>query len=548
MKNFKLFLLSFALIIGCFTSCTNDDPIVEEQNIDQSESITTTLERLSEQYSSQGDVIPSANPTGNIVFDFCFDFVYPLNLSYNNGSTVTVESLEDLVDILINSSNDLYINGIAFPFNVETYDAASDAIVVVTINSEEDFVALLEDCDFDVVDTCECYEYYDPVCVEITAPDGQTFLMTYPNACYAECDGFTQQDFAENCEGDYNNPGGTECFSLNFPITIITDNGTSVTVNSQEELDNALYNTYYFDFVYPFDVTLEDGNIITITDVESLETLLEDCYGNYGPNDCEFEIEYLQDVLMLCDTFTIEIFNPNGNIADVNYANFNDNGQLVVNGTPTVVDSGAWSLACIENQTTLTISNLGTFTLLNNDWTLVDYLGERIIFANGEGYTIHIILDCNTSPCSECEDLPYDPVCVEVSNPGGGTEVISFPNACYAECEGYSQADFVDCSGNTSECTTEAVLAILLECPWVTNNTNTYTFNQDGTVNITGSGLSTVGSWTIYMSNDGYPIVAIEANIGNFGDEWHFVDCNLINSLTVISALNPAGNIVMNCE
>ena len=160
MKNFKLFLLSFVFIAGVLTSCTNDDAVVEQLNIEASESITTTLERLSEQFNSQGDVIPTENPTGNIVFDFCFDFVYPLDLAYNNGSTVTVASLNDLIGILINSTNDLYISGIAFPFNVETYDESTDSIVVVTINNEAEFVALLESCDFDVVDACECYEDY----------------------------------------------------------------------------------------------------------------------------------------------------------------------------------------------------------------------------------------------------------------------------------------------------------------------------------------------------------------------------------------------------
>lgn len=548
MKNFKLFLLSFVFIAGILTSCTNDNPVVEEQqNIEESESITTTLERLSEQFNSQGDVLPTENPTGNIVFDFCFDFVYPLDLSYNNGSTVTVENLDDLINVLINSSNNLYVNGISFPFDVETYDDGSDAIVVVTINNEADFIALLEDCDFNTIDPCECYEVYDPVCVEITAPNGETFLMTYPNDCYAACDGFTQNDFAENCEEDYNNPGGTTCFSFNYPLTIITDDGVTVTVNSQTELDNALYNTYYFDFQYPFDVTLEDGTVVTITDVAAFEALLEDCFGNNGQYDCDNQIENVQGSLILCETHTIEIFDPNGNIADVNYVNFNENQQLVVNGTPTVVDTGVWNLMCVENQMILTMSNLGTFTLLNDNWTLIDEIGEYFVFTNDSGYTIHVIFDCNASPCSDCENLPYDPVCVEVQS-GGSTETIVFPNACYAECDGYSSEDFVECSGNTTECTTESVLAILFECDWVANNTNTYSFNEDGTVNITGSGLSTVGSWTIFMSNNGYPVVTIEANIGNFGDEWNFIDCNLVNNLTVTSSLNPAGNIVIDCQ
>lgn len=439
MKNFKLFLLSFVFIAGMLTSCTNDDVIVEEQNIEESESITTSLARLSEQYSAQGDVIPTENPTGNIVFDFCFDFVYPLNLSYNNGSTVTVASLNDLVDILINSTNDLYINGIAFPFDVETYDASVDAIVVVTINNEAEFVNLLDDCDFDVVDDCNCTEEYNPVCVEIVAPNGETFLMTYPNACYAECDGFTQADFADNCEEDYNCPGGTDCFSFNFPLTIVTDDGQTVTVNSQEELDNALYNAYYFDFVYPFDVTLEDGTVVTISDVAGFESLLEDCF-DYGECPCPDNV----------DPVCVEIETPNGVTEIITFSN-----------------------ACE---------------------------------AECAGFNQGDFVECEDVPdCSECDNEPFDPVCVEIET-GGGTETITFPNACYAECEGYSSADYVNCDNNPGNCSEQELFAYLLQCNWYINTSlyNTVVaeyaqFSQDGSVTIfsEGSNDGVTGTWEL---------------------------------------------------
>lgn len=544
MKNLKLFLLSFAFIASILTSCTNDDAVVEAQNIEASESITTSLARLSEQFTSEGDVIPSQNPTGNIVFDFCFDFVYPLDLSYNSGTTVTVNSLNDLIEVLINSTNDLYINGISFPFNVETYDDASDAIVVVTINSEADFISLLEGCDFNNVSPCECYEVYDPVCVEIVAPNGDTFLMTYPNACYAECDGFTEADFAENCVEDYNSPGGNGCFSFNFPLTITTDDGQIITVNSQEELDNALYNAYYFDFEYPFDVTLsDDGNVVSINSGQDFEDLLENCF-NY--NDCALNIEDLQNMLMLCDVYEVVISDLSGNLVDINQVNFNENGEIVVNGEITVTDLGSWSLSSLDDEITLVIAGLQNFTLLNGTWELTDCSFEMLEFNNGNNI---INLQCGViTDCIECENEPYDPVCVLVEENNGNTYIATYPNACYAECEGFTESDFVDCSDTTTDCTTEAVLQILFECPWIANNINTYIFNPDGTVNITGSGLTTIGTWTIYMNSNGHPTVSIEAEIGNFNDDWNFIDCNLINSLTVISALNPAGNIVIGCD
>ena len=97
MKNFKVSIFSVLIVLLAFTSCTNEETIVDtQQNTEESESITTTLGRLSQQYDENGNVDQTNNPAGNIVFDFCFDFVYPIDLSFNTGATVTVNSLEDL--------------------------------------------------------------------------------------------------------------------------------------------------------------------------------------------------------------------------------------------------------------------------------------------------------------------------------------------------------------------------------------------------------------------------------------------------------------------
>ena len=423
MKNFKLFLFSFLLVAGFMTSCTNDEPVVQPQNTEESAAITTSLSALSSQFNSQGDIEPSENPSGNIVFDFCFDFVYPLTLSYNNGTTVTVESLEDLVVILINSNQDLYINGIAFPFDVETYDDDSDAIVIVTINNEDEFIDLLEDCDFDIENECdECFDdEYDPVCVEITDPNGETFIVTYPNECYALCDGFTEEDFSENCEDDYNNTGGYECFTFNFPLTIITDDGETITVNSQSELDTALYNSYYFDFVYPFSVTDDEGEVYIIEDELDFIEVLEDCYDEYV-DDCECTDEFI-------------------------------------------------------------------------------------------------------------------PVCVEVSTASGFSEIFVFPNACIALCEGFTEADFVDCeSDNPAGCTEEDYIANLLGCDHVAyflnNDTGGTPYNVDffenGTLVIYTDDESfvTEGVWEFgEVVQDEFVSIVIDAEADDFDDIWGITGC-----------------------
>ena len=495
MKNFKLFLLSFALIASVFTSCTNDEPVIEEQNIDESASITTSLSQLRLQFNSQGNMIPTENPTGNIVFDFCFDFVYPLNLSYNNGTTVAVNSLEDLVEVLINSTDELYINGVAFPFDVETYNEDSDAIEVVTINNEEEFEDLLEDCAFDEPD-CECFEDYNPVCVEVVAPDGETFLMTYPNACYAECDGFTQEDFAENCEEDYNCPGGTECFTFNFPLTIITDENVEITVNSQEELDTALYNAYYFDFVYPFDVTLdEDDEVVTVNSEEEFEDILEDCFGDYdGGNECDecYDEEF--------DPVCVEIETATGDIETITFPN-----------------------ACI---------------------------------AECEGFDEEDFVECDDVeiPCEECLDEEFDPVCVEIEE-GGQVQVVTFPNACIAECEGFDEEDFIECddNNNPSDCSEETIESLLIECEYWTvtigDQEYTYVFGSDGSVDVSINNDSiTSGTWEIITTAAGALGVAVNTQSGNFASEWLFFGCDNPEGPEVVSTADWITNIESGCN
>ena len=66
MKNLKLAFLSVLFAVCCFTSCTNDEPVIEEQNIEESASITTSLSQLRTQFDNQGDVIPTENPTGKL--------------------------------------------------------------------------------------------------------------------------------------------------------------------------------------------------------------------------------------------------------------------------------------------------------------------------------------------------------------------------------------------------------------------------------------------------------------------------------------------------
>ena len=356
MKNLKSLCLILLMGLFVFTSCENEDAILDDQVQDvtvESESITAALNAMTTNFDDSGNVDVNNNPAGNIIFDFCFDFVYPITLSYNTGATVTVNDLDGLINVIINSTDQLFINGIAFPFDVETYDEATDAIVIQTINNEAEFANLLSNCDFDSIGDCNCNQEYDPVCVEITDPNGNIFNITYPNDCYAFCDGFTQADFLDDCENDDYYDDDFLCFDFIYPLDIILDDGTVVTITDDDDFENTMYNNYFFNFVYPFSVELdEDDSIVVINNEQEFQNLLDDCFG----------------------------------------------------------------------------------------------------FPGGSG-------------CDQCDNVPFDPVCVQFTDPSGNVITEVYPNLCYAQCFGYTAADVVDCPDDDNfDCDDDEIIEELTDC------------------------------------------------------------------------------------
>jgi hypothetical protein len=447
MKLLKFAFLSLFVVTLTLTSCSNDDPIVNNPDTQQSAAIRIALNELRTHVNTDGALLRNnnvstsdVNPTGNIIFDFCFDFVYPIDLTYNTGATVTVNNFDELVDVLLTFTEDLYIDGIAFPFSVEVYDDATGSIVVQTIANEDEFIALLEGCSFDI-DDCICTSEFAPVCIEILDPNGTSFIISYPNACVAECDGFTSADFVD-CDGEIYNPGGDfgfGCFTLNYPISLVNDNGETITVNSDEELSNALYTTMIVNFVYPFSVTLvESGEVIQINNEEDFITVLDACYFTVPP-DCDCDgignpvcVELTDP--MTGDTFVITY--PNACIAEcegftnADYVECDGNGG---GGTPCDCPTEE-NPVCVEYSDPM----FGTVEL----WY------PNACFAECDGFTSADFIECGTgsggSPC-DCA-TEENPVCVEVTSAAGTTEIIMFLNACEAECFGFSQSDFVDCN------------------------------------------------------------------------------------------------------
>ena len=104
MKNLKFIYLSIVIAIFALVSCDNNEAIIDVGNPNQSESAKIAMAELQNHFDvNTGSLNGDNNPTGNILFDYCFDFEYPVTLSYNTGTTVTINEFNDLVKLDSNS-------------------------------------------------------------------------------------------------------------------------------------------------------------------------------------------------------------------------------------------------------------------------------------------------------------------------------------------------------------------------------------------------------------------------------------------------------------
>ena len=475
MKHIKVTIFSIVATLMVVTSCSNNEPVtIEQQTTEESISIKAALNFMSNQFDASGNVLTSDNPAGNIVFDFCFDFIYPIEMSYNTGTTVTVNNLEELVEILISSTENLFIDGISFPFQVETYNEDSNALEIVTINNEDEFNSLLEACDFDADIDCICTEEYDPVCVDIADSNGEVFTISYPNACFAMCDGFTEEDFNDDCE-EYYDDGLDNCFEFVYPITILLDDNETVTVNSNEELFNTAYGANYYDLVFPIDVLIENGTVVTINNYDELEELVETCFDD-GYSDITCSLEDLSNSLVTC-FWQIDFVDD-----DQFIYNFNSDGTYEVQSDDSFLTTGTWSLAAGNETFYLNLN--AEAPEFNDEWVVTqcdvnDLELQSLIYTQAELYSI------------DCDDDNDD--------------------------------DSYDCSNE------EGVQNLLTECPWViTFESETYFcfFNEDGSFQIVQDNNSeTTGTWSIVTSNSTYAIV-LTSEADQWNDEWTISNCD----------------------
>jgi hypothetical protein len=258
MKNVKAlvlikgFFLVFFVSILFTVSCTSDSNSLPEVQTTISSSLRVALNNMLSKFIPAAKLAVSSNDdtTDDGAPELCFDFVYPITLSYNTGETVIVNSLDEIIELLQLETNDVFLNGIAFPFQVE-YFAQN---LIITVENENGFEALNISCD----------EYYG-------------------------------DDF------DYNS-----CYEFQFPISLINADNQVFEVSNLNSLYDLLSNQTnapIVNFVYPFNL-IYNNEVVVIQNIYQFVEIEESCYEyeypNPGDDDTIVDCNCTTDVNPVC--------------------------------------------------------------------------------------------------------------------------------------------------------------------------------------------------------------------------------------------------------
>lgn len=324
----KIILLAFVTVVSAvFSTSCSDSQAIENEAVTQE---STALRIMVSELKKANTAAKGFGVDGSASV---FDFVYPITISFNNGTVVTVTSQEGLMGILNSESSELYISGIAFPFQVIDENG-----VTYTISDEDNF-----------------WEFID-----------NQGVATYDNYVF--------------------NPS---CLELIYPLSFVTINDEVVTVPNEQALYDLFSDpnqeTVIYDFVYPFNV-LVNNQTVSVDSIYEFYELSSGCDENNIPCDCPLVsnpvcislgygavMQYPNACFAICDGYTEADFV---NCDDYAYS---DISVFLNLGT------------CFNIVYPIQMTVLGNDVTVNDNWQVLEYLFELPNDASIE-YPINVVL------------------------------------------------------------------------------------------------------------------------------------------------------------
>lgn len=328
MKSLKPILVITIGVLLSFTSCrTEDDVAIDpptEDTIEANSTIANLMANVAINDGSFDNIIDNAS---------CLSVQLPVTVTVN-GIEVTVnddDGYEDIEDIIDLFDDDVDSIEITYPITVILADYST-----VTVNSDAELAALTVDCpgENEDDDDIECIDFQYPITASIYNENNDlinTITINNDNDMYDFIDDL--DDFA--------------AVTINFPITVVLADGNSLTINTVQELENAIENAD--------------------------DTCDEDDDNDFDDDDCDnCTTSELDMVFADCTEWTVDKLERNDNDLEDNYVGyifeFNSDGTILVT-QGTNMFNGTWEADGSGNNIAVTINVTG-LSDFNDTWNL----------------------------------------------------------------------------------------------------------------------------------------------------------------------------------
>jgi hypothetical protein len=352
MKKFfnYTFYVSLLLIGLTFTSCQEEfEPLPEEGVEQEAIAANSTTAKLIENTSSNDGSFD------NIVDESsCFNIKFPYAVKVNGveltiNSPVDLEAIEEILDAL---EDDEDVLDIIFPITISMADYAE-----ITINGIDDLRELAQECkEGGDDDDIECIDFVYPITL-------YTFDINNEETgnVSVESDKELRKFFAGLDENDL--------ISIDFPVTLKLYDGTTMVVDSNAELANAIEN--------------------------AKELCDEDDDNDH--NDDDFTQERLENYLVECPWLIHEVKRENQLQTDqyIDYVmNFMEDGAVKIFDREGNMLNGTWSTRVADHKVLLKLEfdQLVDFTL---EWYVYEIGEGKIKLYAGDGNRIIMHMGCD---------------------------------------------------------------------------------------------------------------------------------------------------------
>lgn len=328
MKTLKPILLLVLGVLLTLTSCrTEDDLAIDpptEETIEANSTVANLMSRTASNDGSSDNIIDSAS---------CLSVQLPVTVTVNGIELIIndedgYEDIEDIIDLFDDDVDSVIIT---YPITVILTDFST-----VVVNSDAELAALAANCvgENEDDDDIECIDFQYPITASVFDENNDlinTITINNDNDMY---------DFIDDLDE-------FAAVTINFPITVIFADGSTQTINSIQELEDA----------------------IEMAD----DTCDEDDDNDFDDDDCDnCTTNDLDTVFADCTEWTVDKLERNDNDLEDTYVGYvfefnNDGTILVTQGSNTF--NGTWEASGSGNNISVVINVIG-LPDFNDAWNL----------------------------------------------------------------------------------------------------------------------------------------------------------------------------------